>query len=449
MFEALTEKLGAVFQRIGNRGRLTEHDVDEALKEVRLALLEADVHFKVARDFVARLRERCLAPGIGVLQGLNPGQQVVKIVNEELTATLRGGDHALRAGPTSPNVVMLVGLQGSGKTTTAAKLALHLRTTARQSVLLVAADLRRPAAIDQLVTLGGQLGVPVYHEDPATADAVGVAVRGVAEARRLGTLWVILDTGGRLAIDEELMGELSAIREAVHPLETLFVADAMTGQDAVRTAAEFHAQAGVTGLILTKMDGDARGGAALSITAVTGVPIKFIGVSERPEGLEAFHPDRLASRILGMGDVLSLIERTQQVVDQEQAQEIERKLRRASFDLQDFLDQLKTIRRMGPLAQVMDMIPGFGGIKSRLGGDDVDEGRMNRLEAIVLSMTPRERRSPDILNGSRRRRIAAGSGTTVQEINQLLNQFRQMQKMIKQMSSGRGRRDALRGLLGR
>jgi signal recognition particle subunit SRP54 len=451
MFEALTDKLGAVFQRIGSRGRLTESDIDEALREVRIALLEADVNFRVAREFVARVRERSM--GADVLRGLNPGQQVVKIVNEELTATLSAGDHSLHPGPSTPSVILLVGLQGSGKTTTAAKLALHLQADGRRKAALVAADLRRPAAIEQLVSLGRQLGVAVYSEDPSAADVVGVAKRGVAEAGRAGAAWVIVDTGGRLAIDDDLMAELATIKSAVSPQETLLVADAMTGQDAVRTATEFHDRARLTGLVLTKMDGDARGGAALSITAVTGVPIKFIGVGERPEALEAFHPDRMASRILGMGDVLTFIERAQEAVDEQQAQEMERKLRRANFDLQDFLDQLRTLKRMGPLAQVMEMVPGFSGLKGRLGGAEADEGRLGRVEAMVLSMTPAERRNPDILNGSRRRRIAAGSGVTVQDLNQLMNQFRQMQKLIKQMSGGggggRGRRDALRGLMGK
>ena len=442
MFDALTEKLGLVFQRLGNKGRLTERDVDEALKEVRIALLEADVNFRVARDFTARIRER--AVGSEVLSGLNPGAQVVKIVNDELTAILSAGDHKLLPAPRLPTVVMLVGLQGSGKTTTAAKLALQLQRTSGQRSLLVAADLRRPAAIEQLAALGRQLNIPVYQEEPSST-AVRVAANGLAKAQEMGVQWVILDTGGRLHIDDELMAELEATKTAASPHELLLVVDAMTGQDAVQAAEEFHRRVGLTGIVLTKLDGDARGGAALSITAVTGVPIKFMGVGEKAEALEPFYSDRLASRILGMGDVLSLVEKAQSVVDQEQAQEMERKLRRATFDLQDFLDQLRAVQRMGPLSQIMEMVPGFPKIKDRLSPEELDGARLKKVEAIVLSMTRGERRNPDILNGSRRRRIAQGSGTTVQDVNQLLNQFRQMQKLMKQMSRTQGR--GLRGML--
>ena len=445
MFEALTEKLTGVFARLGSKGRLTEKDVDEALKEVRLALLEADVNFKVAREFVARVREGAL--GHQVLSGVNPGAQVVKIVNDELTAILTSGDHKLHAAPQPPTVVMLVGLQGSGKTTTAAKLALQLHRTSRQGILLVAADLRRPAAIDQLAALGRQVNVPVYQEETSSTPA-RVATNGVARARELGAHWVILDTGGRLHIDDELMEELDEVKAAVQPHETLLVVDAMTGQDAVRAAEGFHQRVGLTGLVLTKLDGDARGGAALSITAVTGVPIKFMGVGERVEALDPFYPDRLASRILGMGDMVSLVEKAQEVMDQEQAQEMERKLRRATFDLQDFLEQLKAVKRMGPLSQVLEMLPGFSQVKGRLSPEEMDGAQMQKVEAIVLSMTLRERHTPEVLNGSRRRRIARGSGTTVQDVNQLLNQFRQMQKMMKQMSRSKGKGRGLGNLLG-
>ncbi len=438
MFDSLSNKLGAVFQKLGNRGRLTDKDVDEALKEVRVALLEADVNFKVARDFVAKVKERCI--GSDVLQGLNPGQQVVKIVNDVLTEVLDAGDHVLHHGTESPAVLMLVGLQGSGKTTTAAKLALQLGGGPGQKTMLVAADLRRPAAIDQLKALGAQLDLPVYSEDPASTTVLKVAKNGIAAAAKQGCSWVIIDTGGRLQIDDELMGELTDLKKAIKPQESILVVDAMTGQDAVNAAGEFNERVGLTGLILTKMDGDARGGAALSITSVTGVPIKFMGVGEKSDALEAFYPDRLASRILGMGDVLTLIEKAQGIMDVEKAAEMERKLRKATFDLQDFLDQLRAVQKMGPLGQVMEMIPGM---KGRMGDQELDEGRIKGVEAIVLSMTPRERREPDVLNASRRRRIALGSGTTVQEVNQLLNQFRQMQKMMKQFAGGK-----MRGLAG-
>jgi signal recognition particle subunit SRP54 len=438
MFDSLSSKLGAVFQKLSNRGRLTDKDIDEALKEVRVALLEADVNFKVAREFVAKVKERCM--GSEVLQGLNPGQQVVKIVNNVLTEVLDAGDHALHHGTESPAVLMLVGLQGSGKTTTAAKLALQLSSGPSQKTMMVAADLRRPAAVDQLKALGAQLDLPVYSEDPASTTVLKVAKNGIAEAKKQGCPWVIIDTGGQLQIDDELMGELTDLKNAIKPQEAILVVDAMTGQEAVNAAGEFNERVGLTGLILSKMDGDARGGAALSITSVTGVPIKFMGVGEENDALEPFYPDRLASRILGMGDVLTLIEKAQDVIDVETAQEMERKLRKATFDLQDFLDQLRAVQKMGPLGQVLEMIPGM---KNRMGDQQLDEGRIKGVEAIVLSMTPRERREPDVLNASRRRRIAKGSGTSVQEVNQLLNQFRQMQKMMKQFAGGK-----MRGLAG-
>ena len=438
MFDSLSSKLGAVFQKLSNRGRLTDKDIDAALKEIRVALLEADVNFKVAREFVAKVKERCM--GSEVLQGLNPGQQVVKIVNDVLTEVLDAGDHVLHHGTESPAVLMLVGLQGSGKTTTAAKLALHLSSGPGQKTMMVAADLRRPAAVDQLKALGAQLDLPVYSEDPASTTVLKVAKNGIAEAKKQGCPWVIIDTGGRLQIDDELMGELTDLKNAIKPQESILVVDAMTGQEAVNAAGEFNKRVGLTGLILSKMDGDARGGAALSITSVTGVPIKFMGVGEKSDALEPFYPDRLASRILGRGDVLTLIEKAQGVIDVETAQEMERKLRKATFDLQDFLDQLRAVQKMGPLGQVLEMIPGM---KARMGDQELDEGHIKGVEAIVLSMTPRERREPDVLNASRRRRIATGSGTSVQEVNQLLNQFRQMQKMMKQFAGGK-----MRGLAG-
>ena len=439
MFENLTERLTGIFNRLSSKGRLTDKDIDEALSLVRRSLLEADVNFRVARDFVARVKER--AQGSEVLESLTPGQQVVKIVHEELTNLLGGGSsETSRPGITlssqAVSSLMLVGLQGSGKTTTAAKLALEQRKQGHRS-LLIAADLRRPAAIQQLETLGRQLEIPVYSEDPGSSNAVRVARNGLARAAELGVNWAIVDTGGRLQIDDDLMEELEEIRGAVNPHETLLVVDAMTGQDAVNTAEGFHQRVGLTGLIMSKMDGDARGGAALSITRVTGVPIKYMGVGERPDGLEVFHADRMASRILAMGDVLTLIERAQEAVDEKKAKEMERKIRQASFDLNDFLDQLQSVKKMGSMDQLLEMIPGMGSSTKKMMASDLDETKLKRIEAIIHSMTPDERHRPDIINGSRRRRISRGSGTTPQDINQLLNQFKQTQKLVRQMSRSR------------
>ena len=439
MFENLTERLTGIFNRLNSKGRLTDKDIDEALSLVRRSLLEADVNFRVARDFVARIKER--AQGAEVLESLTPGQQVVKIVHEELTELLGGGSaNSGRTGITlssqQVSALMLVGLQGSGKTTTAAKLALEQRKQGHRS-LLIAADLRRPAAIQQLETLGRQLDIPVYSEDPKSSNAVRVARNGLARASELGINWAIVDTGGRLQIDDDLMEELEEIRDAVSPHETLLVVDAMTGQDAVNTAEGFQQRVGLTGLIMSKMDGDARGGAALSITSVSGVPIKYMGVGERPDGLEVFHADRLASRILAMGDVLTLIERAQEAVDEEKAKEMERKFRQATFDLNDFLDQLQSVKKMGSMDQILEMIPGMGNSARKMMAGDFDETKLRRIEAIIHSMTPEERQRPDIINGSRRRRISKGSGTTPQDINQLLNQFKQTQKLVRQMSRSR------------
>ena len=436
LFDNLTDKLTGIFQKLQSRGRLTEKDVDDALGQVRRALLEADVNFKVARDFVANVKERSL--GSDVLQSLTPGQQVVKIVHEELTSMLSGGDHRLVLSSQLPSVLMLCGLQGSGKTTTAAKLALQQRKEGHTS-LLVAADLKRPAAISQLETLGKQLDIPVYSEDPADTTVVKVAQAGVKRAQQLGISWVIIDTGGRLHIDDDLMSELEDVKKAVSPSETLLVVDAMTGQDAVNAAQEFHQKMSLTGLVMTKLDGDARGGAALSITQVTGVPIKFIGVGERNDALEPFHPDRLASRILAMGDVLTLIEKAQEVVDEDQAKDMERKFRQATFNLDDFLQQIQSVRKMGSLSQIMEMIPGMNLMGKKM-PTEFDEGQMNRIEAIIQSMTVEERKRPEIINGSRRRRISRGSGTTAQDINQLMNQFRQTQKIMKQFSRNKNPR---------
>ena len=434
MLENLTERLTGILNRLHSKGRLTDKDIDEAMGQVRRSLLEADVNFRVARDFVNSVKER--AQGADILESLTPGQQVIKIVHEELTSLLTGSEHRIVPGPQHTNALMLVGLQGSGKTTTAAKLALALRRQDRRA-LLVAADLRRPAAIQQLETLGRQLDIPVYTEDPASSSAVQVAKAGMRRAEDLGLHWAIIDTGGRLQIDDELMEELEAVKSAVSPQEVLLVVDAMTGQDAVNAAEGFHQRVSLTGLIMTKMDGDARGGAALSVTRVTGVPIKYMGVGERPDALEQFHPDRMASRILAMGDVLTLIEKAQESMDEKRAKEMERKFRQANFDLEDFLEQIQAVKKMGSLSQIAEMIPGMNQLTSRMKNADLDDQQIKRVEAIIRSMTPEERRRPEIINGSRRRRISRGSGTTPQDINQLLNQFKQTQKVMRQLSRTR------------
>ena len=444
MFDTLTERLGGVFQRLGRRGRLSEKDITAALREVRMALLEADVNFKVARDLVAGIRER--AVGAEVLDSVTPAQQVIKIVNDQLVELLGTEAVPLVTASQPPTIVMLVGLQGSGKTTTAAKLALGAKGRGG-TPLLVAADTQRPAAIDQLVTLAGQVDLPV-HEEGTKASPLKIAVNGVTRARADGHSHVILDTAGRLQVDDSLMDEIGRISKRIKPHETLLVADATTGQEAVAVAEAFHARSPLTGLILTKLDGDARGGAALSVRAVTGVPIKFVGTGEAIEPLETFHPDRMASRILGMGDVLSLVERAEQVIDERQAKEMQRKMREASFGLDDFLEQLEQMKKMGSLSQVLGMLPGMSGalndpkVRQAVEGDG-----LRRFEAIILSMTPQERSAPDTITGRRRRRIAAGSGTSVQDVNQLLKQFKQARQMMQMMSSGK-MPAGLRGLLG-
>ncbi len=440
MFEALSEKLTGVFARLGNKGRLTEKDIDEALREVRMALLEADVNFKVAREFVSRIRNESLE--LDLLKSLTPAQQVVRITNDALVDILGGGVQRLEPSPRQPSVILLVGLNGSGKTTTAAKLALHLKQSG-QSPVLVAADLKRPAAIQQLETLAKQVDVAFYQAGTSQS-TIQVAKDGVKRAKDTNAAWAIVDTAGRFQIDDELMKELEQVKKAIDPAETLLVVDAMTGQDAVQAAQEFHERIGITGLILSKMDGDARGGAALSITSVTGVPIKFIGTGERTDALEQFHPDRLASRILGMGDMLTLIEKAQSTFDQDEAVELEKKIRQSTFDLGDFLGQLQQLKKMGPLSQILEMVPGFSAMKNKVSADDLDEGHLKRTEAIIYSMTPDERRKPEMIGGGRRRRIAKGSGTTPQDVNQLLNQFRQMQKMMRQMMSGKGTKQMMR-----
>lgn len=443
VFDALGERLQGIFKELRKRGKLNEADVDTAMREVRLALLEADVHYAVAKTFIQRVRER--AVGAEVARSLTPGQQVVKIVHDELIHTL-GQPGQLNLRGNTPHVIMLVGLQGSGKTTTAAKLALHLRRQNHRP-LLVAADIYRPAAVDQLEALGRQLDIPV-HSEGIQADPRDIAANGVQAGVRSNTSVVIVDTAGRLQIDDEMMEEVVAIRDRIEPKEILLVADSMTGQEAVNIAQGFNEQIGLTGLILTKIDGDARGGAAISMREVTGVPIKFLGTSEKLDGLEVFHPDRLASRILGMGDVLTLIERAEEMeLQEDEALEMERKLRTASFTLEDFQKQLKMVKKMGPLTQIMEMIPGMDQVMSQVSPGDIDR-QLRRVEAIMNSMTPRERRKPALLNASRRRRIAGGSGTSVQDVNQLMKQFQQMQGMMKKLSKQKRPPTDIRRLFG-
>ena len=441
MFDTLSERLRTTLGNLTGRGRISEADVDAAMREVRLALLEADVNFKVVKDFVARVREQAI--GQDILASLTAGQAVVKIVHDELVALLSKGDRVFHLSG-NPAVVAMVGLQGSGKTTTTAKLARHVVKQGRRP-LLVAADPYRPAAADQLETLGRQLDIPVYRA-PQGTPVPEIARQGVEAAKRQTRDVVILDTAGRLTVDQDLMQEIAAVNTAVRPIETLLVVDAMTGQEAVAVAQAFLEAVPVTGLILTKIDGDARGGAALSISAVTGLPVKFLGTGEKTDALEPFHPDRLAGRILGMGDILTLVERAQETFDVGQAQQMEEKLRKASFTLEDMLDQLQQVQKMGPIGQIMSMIPGMGGMANEAQAA-VDRGELKRTEAIIRAMTPAERRDPSILTGSRRRRIAAGAGTTLPEVNRLVKQFSEMQKLMKQLSGG-GRRAALAGLTG-
>ncbi|MFO7691620.1 MAG: signal recognition particle protein [Vicinamibacterales bacterium] len=426
MFDSLSERLQGVFRTLRGEARLSEPVVESALREIRMALLEADVNFKVVKAFIDRVRER--AVGQDVARSLTPGQHVVKIVRDELIALFGDAQGGLRPSKSSPQAILLLGLQGAGKTTAAAKLGKWLVRQGRHP-LLVSTDVRRPAAIEQLNVLGRQAGLRVF--DPAgEPDPVARATGALTEARQLGFDLVIVDTAGRLHIDDTLMQELTAIRDAVEPANALYVADAMTGQDAIKSAGEFNRRVGVTGVVLTKLDGDARGGAALSVVAVVGVPIAFVGVGERLDDLEPFQADRLVSRLLGMGDVLSLIERAEQVVDRDEAERLGQKLRADDFTLEDFLAQLKTLRRMGPLEQVLGMLPGMGNLK-QLGDAKPDEAQLDGLEAIIGSMTPAERRSFKIIDGSRRRRIAKGSGTTVEDVNRLIRQFQQMRKMLK------------------
>lgn len=430
MFESLTEKLESIFKKLKGKGLLKEEDVELALKEIRLALLEADVNFRVVKDFVQKIREKAI--GKEVLESLTPGQQVVKIVSDELCALLGKTNSRIQLSPNPPTVIMMVGLHGSGKTTTSAKLARLFKKEGRRP-LLVAADLQRPAAIDQLVTLGSQIEVPVFHsreiKDPIQLSADAVK-RAKLDARDV----VIVDTAGRLHIDESLMAELKKIKESISPREIIFVADAMTGQDAVNIATNFGEQIGIDGIILTKMDGDARGGAALSIIAVTGKPIKFIGTGEKIEMLEPFYPDRIASRILGMGDVLSLIEQAQQTFDQKEAQKLQKAIMDEAFTFDDLRDQLRKMRSMGPLENLLNMIPGMGKIKDL----NVDERELVKVEAIISSMTKKERKDHNLINGSRRRRIAMGSGTTVADVNRVIKQYIEIKRMLKMFKGKKG-----------
>ena len=433
MFEALTDKLQGAFQRFGSRGIVTEEDLDKVLRDVRLAMLEADVNFRVVRQFTSKVREEAL--GADVLQSLTPAQQVIDIVNRELTAILGGEAVDLASASQPPAVILMVGLQGSGKTTTAAKLAARLKSDGKRPYL-IACDIYRPAAVEQLVTLAKSIDVPCYEEG-TTAKPADISERGMAQARRTGATHVLVDTAGRLHVDETMMAEVADLRRQLKPSEVLFVADAMAGQDAVTAAKEFHEQVEITGVVLTKLDGDARGGAALSIQSVLGVPVKFIGVGEGTDALEPFHPDRLAGRILGMGDMLSLIDKAKATMGEADTERFNEKMRQGSFDLQDFVDQLRQVREMGPLGQIVQMLPGFNSIKSQLNVDSLDDSYFGHAEAIVLSMTAWERRHPDRIDGKRRRRIAAGSGTVPADVNRLLKQFFEARKLAKQISTGR------------
>jgi signal recognition particle subunit SRP54 len=438
MFENLSDKLESVFKKLRGHGKLSENNIDEGLKEVRLALLEADVHYRVVKGFIEDVRLRAL--GQEVMASLTPGQQVVKIVNEKLTELMGSRHEGLLLAGSPPAAVMLVGLQGSGKTTTAGKLSILLRKMGRRP-LLVPADVYRPAAIDQLITIAEQVQVPVFASTPEQ-DPVQICLEAKAAAFQKGCDVLVLDTAGRLHIDEELMAELGRIKASIRPSDILLVADAMTGQDAVNIAKAFNERLDISGVILTKMDGDARGGAALSIKTITGKPIKFIGIGEKLSALEPFHPDRMASSILGMGDVLSLIEKAQEVVDQKQAAALQKKLRKSQFTLDDFRDQLIQVRKMGSMSDILKMIPGMSKVK-HLKNLEIDDREFVRIEAIINSMTPQERRQHGIINGSRRKRIALGSGTRIQDINALLKNYTQMLKMLKKLNQGGLRRGML------
>ena len=431
MFDSLSERLQETFKKLRGHGKLTEQDVDAAMREVRMALLEADVNFRVVKGFVKKVKERAI--GQKVLETLTPAQVVIGIVNEELTELLGGTESRINMSSQPPTIIMMAGLQGAGKTTSAGKLGLALKKQGKRP-FLVACDIYRPAAIKQLQVVGGQLGLPVFTM-PEGTDAVTIARESIGYSQSHARDVIIIDTAGRLQIDEKLMQELRDIKAAVHPHEILLVVDAMTGQESVNVAKEFNDSLGLDGVVMTKLDGDARGGAALSIKSVTGVPIKFVGMGEKLEALEVFHPDRMASRILGMGDVLSLVEKAQATFDAEEAKKMEQKLRRDEFTLDDFLSQMQQVKKLGSLENILSLIPGMGGIKKQLEGQDIDlDGKeMRQIEAIIRSMTPAERADTSIINGSRRKRIAVGSGTRVQDVNRLLKQFGEMRKMMKKM----------------
>lgn len=445
MFDSLTDRLSDVFRKLGGRAQLTEANIQDALREVRLALLEADVNFRVVKEFTERVREAAL--GVEVMKGVTPAQQVVKVVHDELVALLGGDDTDLSLQGRTPAVILMAGLQGSGKTTSSGKLALLLRKR-KMKPYLVPADVYRPAAIDQLRTLARQLDIPCFASSP-DMKPVDIVRAAIADAREQQCTVVILDTAGRLHVDEALMDELSAIKSEAQPQEILFVADAMTGQDAVTVAEAFNERLGITGVILTKMDGDARGGAALSIKSVTGAPVKFVGMGEKLSEMEVFHPDRVAGRILGMGDVLTLLEKAQDNINAEEAEELARKMQKARFDLEDFRTQMRRMRKIGSFESILKHIPGLGGLANQLAELGDHEKELNRTEAIINSMTMKERRNPDIINGSRRARIARGSGTTVQQVNQLLKQFDQMRRMMQSVMRPGRRMPQLPGGMGR
>lgn len=431
-FESLSEKLSTAFKNLRRKGKLSEADVKAAMREIKMALLEADVNFKVVKDFVKSVSERCV--GSEVMQSLTPAQQVIKIVNEELTSLMGSEVSKIKIASAPPTIIMMVGLQGTGKTTHCGKLAAHFKKQHKRP-LLIACDVYRPAAVQQLQIVGQSVEVPVFSIE-GSKDAVSIAKQGIEHAKKHGNDMVIIDTAGRLHIDEELMGELGRIQQTVQPHEVLLVVDAMTGQDAVNVAESFHNLLGLTGVILTKLDGDTRGGAALSVRHVTGQPIKFIGTGEKMDAIEPFYPDRMASRILGMGDVLTLIDKAQQVFDEEKAKEMEEKLRKKQFNLSDFLVQMRQIKEMGPIENLLGMMPGMS--PAALKGANFDERQLGQIEAIILSMTPEEREKPDIINAKRKRRIALGSGTSVEAVNRLLKQFAQMNQLYKQMNSAKG-----------
>ena len=431
MFDQLTEKLESTFRNLRGRGKLSEDNISEAVREIKLSLLEADVNFRVVKELVARIKER--AVGHEVMKSITPGQQFVKIFHDELIKTLGEGDHSLNFSVKPPAVILMAGLQGSGKTTSSAKLALLLKNDMKRRVLLVPADVYRPAAIEQLNTLARSIDVDVYPTKPSD-DPVDIARDSIEYARNNALDTVIIDTAGRMQVDEALMDEITKIREVSSPAEVLFVADAMTGQDAVTVAKEFHNRLTITGVVLTKMDGDARGGAALSIHNVTGAPVKFIGVGEKIDAFELFHPDRIVSRIVGMGDVMSLVEKAQKNIDQDEAQRLAKKMQKNKFDLEDFLAQMKMMKNMGPMEDMLSMIPGMGKQMKKMKGKVDFEKELSRIEAIISSMTRKERRAPEILNASRRRRVANGSGTRVQDINQFMKQYLEMKKMMKKIN---------------